>query len=328
MLLAGDLGGTKTLLGLYERDPRRPRLICTREFATLEYGGLEEMIREFLAGDAAKGARVECAVMGVAGPIRNQEVQLTNVPWRLSARDVAARTGLDSLVLLNDVEAMAYAIDVLDAGERSVLQAGTPDASGNAALLSVGTGVGMAILHRIDDRLIPLASEGGHADFAARTEREIALVRTLRPKYGRVEVERVVSGPGLANIGRFTHGGACPQFPAGLLPHDEPAAVSRAALDGTCPGCREALDMFVEAAGAVAGNLGLTTKAGGGVYVGGGVAEKLLPALQSGRFLSAFVAKTPLEELVRSMPVVVITSADAGLLGAAAFANRPPSIAR
>jgi glucokinase len=322
MLLAGDLGGTKTLIGLYERDARRPRHITTSEFSTLKYNGLDEIIREFLSSDAGRGVRVDSAVIGVAGPVRNQEVQLTNVPWHLRARELEQGTGIGSVVLLNDVEAMAYSVEVLDPSERVLLQAGNPDPAGNSALVSIGTGVGMAVLHRVNERLIPLPSEGGHADFAARTEREIALVRTLRPKYGRVEIERVVAGPGLANIGRFTHGGACPQFPAGLAPADEPPAIARAALEGTCPICREALEMFVEALGAVAGNLAVTAKATAGIYIGGGAPGKILPALQSGRFMSAFVAKAPIEELVRSIPVTVITTADAGLFGAATYANQ------
>jgi glucokinase len=321
MLLAGDLGGTKTLLGLYERHASRPQPIVTREFATLDYGGLADIIAEFLATDVVKGQRIEVAVIGVAGPVHDQEVTLTNIPWKLNAKDLAKQTSISSIVLLNDVEAMAYSVEALASDERVMLQANGADPSGNGAILSIGTGVGMAILHRIGERFTPLASEGGHADFAARTEREIALVRALRPRHGRVEIERVVSGPGLGNIGRFTHGGACSRFPPNLATQDEPAHVTRAALDGSCMSCREALDMFVEAMGAVAGNLALTARATGGVFLGGGVPAKVLSALQSGKFVAAFNAKAPFEAVLQSTPVTVITMSGAGLLGAAVYAN-------
>jgi glucokinase len=321
MLLAGDLGGTKTLLGLYRRAPGRPQPLAVTEFATGDYAALGPMVAEFLASVAIAPAAVEAAAIGVAGPVLHDEATLTNVPWRVSIRELVA-LGLRRVALLNDVEAMAYAVDVLDATEQVILQEGAREPLGTSALVSVGTGLGMAIIARLDHAVLPRPSEGGHADFAARTEREIALLRTLRPKYGRVDIERVVSGPGLANVARFTHGGACPRFPPTTAPEDEPAQVSRAALEGTCLSCREALDMFVEALGAVAGNLALTTRATGGLFVGGGVPVKILPALQGKGFLSAFGAKPPSEALLRVIPVTVVILAEAGLLGAATYANR------
>lgn len=321
MLLAGDLGGTKTLLGLYEGGTPRPAVIVQREFVTLHYDGLETMVREFL-DDVGKGVAISAAAIGVAGPVRNQEVELTNVPWRTSARELRDVLGAGHVVLLNDVEAMAYSVEALGPDECVVLQKGERDPDGNGALISIGTGVGMAVLHRIDGRLRPVPSEGGHADFPARTEREIALARALRPRFGRVEIEKVVAGPGLANIARFTHGGACAQFPDGLDPADEPAQITGAALEGRCLACRESLDMFVDAMGAVAGNLALTAKATGGLFVGGGVPAKILPALVSGTFVKAFGAKSPVADLVQRMPVTIITLSEAGLLGAAVYASR------
>jgi glucokinase len=322
MILAGDLGGTKTLLGLFERDPHRPRPVVQREFTTLDYDGLGSILQAFLAEVRVDGRRIDAAVVGVAGPVRDQAAELTNVPWRVDARPVADRTGLRALVLLNDVEAMAHAVPALAPTEKVVLQEGVPQPDGNAALISIGTGVGMSILHRVGDRYLPLPSEGGHADFAARTEREIVLLRALQRRFGRVDVERVVAGPGVANIARVSHGGACPLFPPGLAPADEPAQVTSAALDGTCPVCRESLDIFVEAMGAVAGNLAMTAVATGGLFVGGGVPPKILPALESGTFLTAFNAKAPVADLLQTMPVIVITLSEAGLLGAAVHASR------
>jgi glucokinase len=321
MLLAGDLGGTKTLLGLFEGGGPRPRPVLEREFTTLRYPGVPAMIRELL-GEAPAGTRVDVSVIGAAGPVRDQAVELTNVPWRVCARELRDEIGLGDVVLLNDVEAMAHALETLEPGERVVLQEGRPERDGNGALITIGTGVGMAVLNRDHDGWRPVPSEGGHADFAARTEREVALMRSLRPKHGRVDIERVVAGPGLATLARFTHGGPCPRIPAGLAPADEPAHVAQQGMEDRCPACREALDMFVEALGAVCGNLALTAKATGGLFLGGGVPAKILPALHGGSFLATFAAKAPVEALAQSIPLSVVTLPEAGLLGAAVYAQR------
>jgi glucokinase len=192
------------------------------------------------------------------------------------------------------------------------------------ALIAAGTGLGEALLHSVDGRFVPSASEGGHADFAARTEREIALLRALTAAFGRVDVERVLSGRGLVNIHGFTHAAA--RCDAGVDPEspDAPAAISGAALDGTCARCRDALDVFVDVYGAEAGNLALRSVATGGVFIGGGIAPKILPALTDGRFVTAFRDKAPLADMVARMPVKVILNAEAGLLGAAVYAATAP----
>ena len=211
-------------------------------------------------------------------------------------------------------------IEVLTPEELLVLQEGTPDEQASAAVIAAGTGMGQAFLHRRDGRLVPAPSEGGHADFAARTDRELELVRMLRDRDGRVEVEQVLSGPGLVNLHRFTHrGGECVIEIDADSP-DAPAAISRAGLGGRCQGCAEALRMFVSAYGAEAGNLALRGLALGGVYVGGGIAPKILPAIRSGPFLDAFRAKHPMEGLVSRIPVKVILNPMSGLLGAAVYA--------
>jgi glucokinase len=194
--------------------------------------------------------------------------------------------------------------------------------TGNAALIAAGTGMGQALLHNIDGRFVPAASEGGHADFSARTPRELALVQELSRVYGRVDVERVVSGRGLINLFLFTHGSqdvrtACRVLGPDVDRFELPAAVTRAALGRHCEQCAEALEMFVEAYGAEAGNLALRSVATAGLYVGGGIAPKILPALQSGRFIGAFLDKDPLADWLRTMPVAVILNPAAGLIGAA-----------
>lgn len=318
MILAGDIGGTKTLLGLFDPVPARPRAATVQSFATLEYPDLPSMVGEFLR-HASGGADVDRACFGVAGPVIGDSAQLTNVPWRVDAPRVARAFSISRVRLLNDLQAMAYSIPVLEDDEVHVLQRGEPLRGGNVALIAAGTGLGEALLHNIDGRFVPSASEGGHADFSARTEREIVVLRELTKRYGRVDVERIVSGRGLSNLHRVTHTDTCA---AGIDPDDleSPAAISTAALDRRCAGCVEAFDIFVEAYGAETGNLALRSVATGGVFVGGGIAPKILPALENGPFLGAFRAKTPLDGMLRSIPVKVILNAETGLLGAAVFA--------
>jgi glucokinase len=322
IVLAGDVGGTKTLVGLFDQTVGRPRALVTRAFGTLEHRDLSSMIAMLVENASSLGgATIERASFGVAGPVVAGTAELTNVGWRVSAAEVAERCGIARVALINDLEAMAYAIEVLGEDELHVLQAGTPAAGGNVALIAAGTGLGQALLHRIDGRLVPSPTEAGHADFAARTEREIDLVRDLTRRYGRAEVEHVVSGRGLINLHRITHGNGCALVEVDDNP-DAPAVITAAGLGRHCSGCVEALDMFVAAYGAESGNLALRTMATGGVYIGGGIAPKILPALADGRFMRAFLAKIPMDKLLASVPVKVILNPDAGLLGAAVHATR------
>ena len=319
MLLAGDIGGTKTLLGLFDAVPARPRPVLVRAFGTLDYADLQAMIAEFLKESGQAHGAIESACFGVAGPVVGETVKVTNVPWFVDARRVAAALGVARVSLLNDLEALAHAVPVLRESETHVLQEGEALRGGNIGLIAAGTGLGQALLHNIDGRFVPSASEAGHADFAARTEREIAITRALTKRYGRADVEHVVSGRGLVNIHRVAHQQPCAAA-VDLESHDAPAAISMAAMERTCPGCVETLDVFVEAYGAEAGNLALRFVSTGGLYVGGGIAPKILPALTTGAFMRAFRAKPPLGPMLSAMPVKVILDAESGLLGAAVFA--------
>jgi glucokinase len=185
-------------------------------------------------------------------------------------------------------------------------------------LIAAGTGLGVALLHNVDGRLIPSPSEGGHADFAARTERDITLLRDLTARFGRAEVEHVVSGPGLVNIHRVTHPAPCAAA-VDLADDGAPAQITKAALERKCAGCADALEMFVEAYGAEAGNLALGMVATGGVFIGGGIAPKIRPALETGTFLRAFAAKAPFESMLKQIPVRIILNKESGLLGAAVY---------
>jgi glucokinase len=319
MLLAGDIGGTKTLLGLFDSAPVRPHPVFVRSFGTLDYDDLSTMIASFLKESEVPRTGVKTACFGVAGPVVDEAATLTNVPWRVDARHVASTFGFRRLGLINDLEAMAWSVPVLRESEVHTLQEGVALRGGNIALIAAGTGLGQALLHYVGGRFVPAASEGGHADFAARTEREMVLVRELTARYGRAEVEYVVSGRGLVNVHRVAHQQPC-RAGVDLEAPDAPAEISTAALERRCPGCMETLDIFVEAYGAESGNLALRTVSTGGLFIGGGIAPKILPALTTGAFMRAFLAKAPLDAMLAKMPVKIILNPEAALLGSAVFA--------
>jgi len=337
MLLAGDIGGTKTLLGLFNRAPERPSSIEVGEFITLDYDGLVPMIREFLKANNVDPKRIEAASFGVAGAVTDQIARMTNVPWLVDAAEIAPAADLRHVHVLNDLEAMATSVPVLEGDELAVLQQGVTQPTGNGAVIAAGTGLGEALLLNVDGRFIAGASEGGHADWGARTPREIEMLSALTHEYGRVSVEHILSGPGLVNVYQFTHnsfGGAEFISPAAKVPRqlcggvkhvddpaDLPKAISQSAMERRCPKCVEALDLFVIAYGAEAGNLALRTVATAGVYIGGGIAPKILPVIEAGAFLQAFRSKEPLTDFVATIPVAVILNDEAGLLGAAVHAN-------
>ena len=336
MLLAGDIGGTKTLLGLFTPAVERPTVVEVGEFVTLEYDGLEAMVREFLRAQNISTSQIDVASFGVAGAVTDNVARLTNVPWLVDIRAVAERSGLRRCLLVNDLAALGCAIPVLEPSELEVLQQGVTGADGNAGVIAAGTGLGEALLHNVDGRFVPAASEGGHADFAPHTSRELRMAEALMKVFDHVSVEHVVSGPGLVNIYQFTHDsfGSGPSLANGSLepsrlcagvgplrdPADLPALISRSALERRCPLCIDTLDIFVEAYGSEAGNLALRYVATGGIYIGGGIAPKILPALKSGLFLDAFRAKGQMKDLVAIVPVSVILNPDAGLMGAAVHA--------
>jgi glucokinase len=320
MILAGDVGGTKTLLGLFERAPTRPSQRHLFRYSTTEFSSFDDQLDAF-ARDLGGMPRLDAMAIGVAGPVVGRVARLTNHTWTIDADAIEARTGAP-VALLNDLEAMAYSLEVLTDDEQVLLQPGIPQLDGHAALVAAGTGLGEAALHRVNGRLVPAPSEAGHADFAARSEREWGLAQMLTRLYGRATVEHVLSGPGLVNLHRFTHEGhGCPAVD-GVPEADHPAAVTTAAIEGRCGGCVEALDLFVSIYGAEAGNLALRTLATAGLYVGGGIVRHILPAIQrDGAFMQAFLAKPPMDALVKRIPVRLILNADTGILGAAVHAQ-------
>jgi glucokinase len=340
MLLAGDVGGTKTLLGLFEHAPGRPRPIVVDEFVTLDHDGLEAIVDRFLSARGTAQRDLRAATFGVAGAITDQVAHLTNVPWLVKASSLKAALEVDHVNILNDLEALAYAVPVLAEDEIAVLQEGVRIASGNIGIIAAGTGLGESMLLNIGGRFHPGESEGGHADFAARTPRELEMVAVLTRRFGRVELEHVLSGPGLINVYQFTHDafGSAPYsqptttMPSKLCPgvgdladpSELPARITASAMARRCPTCVETLEIFVSAYGAAAGNLALRTVATAGVFVGGGIAPRIVPALRAGGFMSAFRDKTPMDQLVARIPVRVILNPRTGLLGAAVHADSVP----
>lgn len=321
MLLAGDVGGTKTLLGLFERGARRPSAVEIRSYRTLDFSNLRGLALQFLRDTSSQPADIEAASFGVAGPITGRRAQLTNVPWVVDLDTLRGEVPIPRAYLLNDLEALAWSVPVLEPDEIDVLHAGEPDSGGNVALIAAGTGLGIALLPRVDGRLVPRASEGGHVDFAPRNADEQKLADALAREFGRVDVERVVSGPGLAHIHRILYPHACATLTPAPSMDDLPPAITRAALEGQCPSCTRTLECFVSAYGAAAGNLALTVLSTGGLYLGGGIAPRILPALRWPVFMRSFLAKSPMDALISRVPVKVILNPQAGLLGAASYAN-------
>jgi glucokinase len=316
MILAGDVGGTKSDLALF--DPGRPLdPVGRRVLASRDFPSLADVLAAFLGEHPAT---LDAVCLGVPGPVLGDTVKATNLPWTIHVPALRDRLDGAPVFLLNDLEAFAWGLATLPEDRFAVLQPGAAGASGNAAVIAAGTGLGEAGLVWDGRRHLPFAAEGGHADFAPRTEEEIALLRHLRARFEHVSCERVVSGPGLVNIVHFLHEAEGLQVPPALV-GDDPAAVTTAAFSGSAPIASRALDLFVSAYGAEAGNLALKLKATGGVYVGGGIAPKILPKLQDGTFRAAFVAKGRFAEMLAAIPVRVVLELRTALFGALRYAS-------
>ena len=306
MILAGDIGGTNTRLALFDGDPRAP--VALEIYPSAAHASLEEMVRQFLAEHPGKPV---AACFGIAGPVRDGRVQVTNLAWPVDAATLATTLGLRHVLLLNDLEANAWGIAALGSDDLHVLNVGLPDVRSNAAVCSAGTGLGEAGLYWDGERHHPFACEGGHTDFAPLTETQEALREMLAREYGHVSYERVCSGMGLVNIYRHL-AGRCTLDPAGI---------SKRALAGTDATAAAALDLMVEIYGAEAGNLALKLMATGGVYLGGGIAPRILEKLEDGAFMRAFVDKGRFADLLAGIPVRVILNDRTALMGAALAAE-------
>ena len=319
-ILAGDVGGTKTDLALYLREGIALRLEELRSFPSGRYPALEAILAEFLAGRAG----VDAVCIGVAGPVVSGRSRVTNLPWVVDGDSVKKAVGARRACLINDLQATAFSIPFLSGESLVVLQEGEAEPRGTIAVIAAGTGLGVAFLVWGGAGYVPVASEAGHADFAPRDEREVRLFRYLTGRHGRTSVERAVSGPGLHAIYRFLRESEnmaeSPEVVARLAAEDPPRVIAQEGLSGGSDACREALRVFSSLYGAQAGNLALQVMATGGVYLGGGIAHSILPALSEGPFLESFLAKGRFREFLARVPVRVIRDEMAALLGAARYA--------
>ncbi len=325
MILAGDIGGTKTRLALFRVTGERLEMRGEESYPSREHAGLDGIVAAFRA---ALPGEIREACFGIAGPVRDGRSQTTNLPWVVDAADLVRALRVVRVHLINDLEANAYGIAALEARDLVELHAGRPGAGnaaligvGNAALIAAGTGLGEAGLFWDGISHRPFATEGGHASFAPGDPLQDELLAYLRLTHEHVSWERVLSGPGLYNVYRFLRdtgrGEESPQLTETLAGDDPAAAIAAAALEGRSPLCARALDLFVALYGAEAGNLGLKFMATGGVYVGGGIAPKILAAMQRATFMRAFLAKGRMKTVLETMPVRVILNDRTPLIGAA-----------
>ena len=320
-VLAGDVGGTKTALALFDTTGRGLELLREDTLSSRGFASLEAAIERFLA----TGPRppIDAVCLGVAGPVVDGRCVATNLPWVIDERTLASAIPAGRVKLLNDLVVAAHGVLGLSEAELHVLQPGAPR-RGHVALIAAGTGLGEALVVQDGDRRIVIASEGGHADFAPRDDVEDDLLRFLRKELGRVSLERILSGPGLFNVYRFLRdtGWAreSPEVAERLRAGDPGAVITETALAGRDPMCAKALDIFVSIYGAEAGNLALKAMAVGGVFVGGGIAPRILPRLTSGAFVTAFRDKGRLATLMETIPIRFALNPRAPLLGAAKVA--------
>jgi glucokinase len=322
-LLAADVGGTSARMALFEW--RSGKLAPTRQrtYASRLHEDLTGIVEEFLG---PSHERVDQACFAIAGPVQGDSVATPNLPWSVSADVLRERCALESVVLINDLEANAWGISLLHPDHLLALNAIAKVSQGNAALISAGTGLGEAGLYFDGTDHRPFASEGGHEDFAPRTLLEADLWKFLYDKFGHVSYERVLSGPGLKNLYDF-FGSSIDSPTADVIERamqqgDPAPVIAAAALDSTCPRCVAALDLFASIYGAEAGNLALKFKSVSGLYIGGGIAPKIAEKLRDGDFLRAFVDKGRLRPFLELIPVRLILNPHTALLGAARYAGR------
>jgi glucokinase len=321
MILAGDIGGTHTRIGLFELVDGKLRLAVERVYPSREHTGLEEIVSLFLSNQQVT---LDGACFGVAGPVMNGQVSTPNLAWVVDAISVAKSAGLRLVWLINDLHAHASGIDDLAPSDFVALN-DAPEQAGNAGLIAAGTGLGEAGLYWDGFRRRAFPCEGGHSDLAPRNDLEIALLRYLLAKFGRVSYERVLSGPGLINIYEFLRESGTEPEPSWLAQesttaNDSAALISECGMLGKAPICERALDIFVSIYGAEAGNLALKLLATGGMFVSGGIAGRILPKLQQPAFREAFISKGRMQPLMEQIPVRVIVNDGVGLLGAARYA--------
>ncbi len=332
MILAGEIGATRTRLAAFETEGNRLSCVVEKDYASHDYPSLTEILPQFIRSE---GIGVHSACFGVAGPVRSGRSKISNLPWTIDSGELAKLLKLPSVGLLNDLEAYAYGIDALESKDFIALSEGSEDAEGNRAVISAKTGLGVAGLFWDGFRHHPFPCEGGHADFAPRNELQMELLAYLLKKFGRVSTERILSGPGIKNIYDFFRDTHKAEEPAAL--HDQmaaapdaPALISQLAAQGKAPICEQTMLLFVSVFGAETGNCALHYMTTGGIFIGGSIAAKNVAKMKEPVFMESFLDKGRMAALLKDMPVKIILNDDCGLVGAARYtlvqkAFRPPS---
>ena len=321
MILAGEIGATRTRLAAFEKEGSRLHLVVEKTYLSQEHSSLSEIIAAFIK---AEGIAVHTACFGVAGPVRRGRSKISNLTWVIDSRDLAKQLKLDSVGMINDLEAYAYGIDGLDSKDFVTLNEGSEDAEGNRAVISARTGLGVAGLYWDGFRHHPFACEGGHSDFAPRNALEMALLSYLQKKYGRISYERLLSGPGIKNIYDFLKDSQKAEEPPWLkdqigTAHDPPALISQLAQEGKAAICDQTLSIFVSIYGAETGNCALNFLSTGGIFIGGSVAAKNVSNMKDPIFMESFLDKGRMAPLLKEIPVTIVLNDDSGIIGAARY---------
>src|ERR1700676_304157 len=321
MILAGEIGATRTRLAAFETEGSRLKRVVEKNYVSQQHDGLSGILADFIK---TKGIRVHRACLGVPGPVRAGRSKISNLPWVIDAREVAKQLKLDSVGLLNDMEAYAYGIDGLESKDFITLSEGAEGAEGNRAVISAKTGLGMAGLYWDGFRHHPFACEGGHADFAPRNDLQMELLAYLQKKYGRISCERILSGPGIKNIYDFLRDAHKAEEPEWLrtamsAAPDPPALISQMALEGKAAMCDQSLSIFVSVFGAETGNCALNFMSTGGIFIGGSIATKIIRKMNDPVFLESFLDKGRMGTILKDMPVKIVANDDSGMIGAARY---------
>jgi len=321
MILAGEIGATRTRLAAFDADGNKLQLVVEKTYLSQEHGGLPEMITSFIK---TEGIPVQSACFGVAGPVTAGRSKISNLPWTIDSRELASQLKLNSVGLINDLEAYAYGIDALESKDFITLSEGADDAEGNRAVISARTGLGVAGMYWDGFRHHPFACEGGHADFSPRNKLEIELLDYLQGKHRRVSCERVLSGPGIKNIYDFLRDTKKVEEPKELREQmseapDPPALISKLAAEGKTPICDQTMSLFVSIYGAETGNCALYFMSTGGIFIGGSIAAKNVNKMKDPAFMKSFLNKGRMTSLLQQMPVKIVLNDDSGIIGAARY---------
>lgn len=318
MVLAGDVGGTKCNLALFAQNNGKLDVVFRERFASKEFAQFDFIIREFLrrAAPHVGQHKIKAAGFGVAGPVINNRIHATNLPWIVDAEVLAEEVGVKSVVLVNDLGATGHSLEHLPPEDFCVLNKGKALFGASRALLAAGTGLGEGILFWDGTRYKVVPSEGGHSDFAPHTDQQIELLKFMRRRYPQVSCELILSGRGFRTLHEFI----APSVKHSIFedPDADPAPfITKCALENSCPVCVEAVDLWVSVYGAEAGNLALKVLALGGVYVAGGIAVKILPKMTDGHFFKTFMDKWHFSNVLCDVPVSIVLNESAPLIGAA-----------